>query len=127
MFSRILVSLTVMAMLLVAISASHAQGMGASQARGRSQTAAAQHRQTDLDLIGRRASETQRTSPDAHAVNSDEQGDDAAIEMRHRRDERTRIIEDYRETREPGQEGRSDAESREDPPEKPRWWKFWEK
>ena len=100
--------------------------------RGRPASQGAQHRQTDLDLIGRRATEgrreaeTRRWQPDSHAVSPDEQGDDTAIEMRERRDERGEIMEDYRNTREASQEGRDQPEDREKEPEKPRWWKFWD-
>lgn len=58
-------------------------------------------------------------------------GSDTAVEMRNRRDERKAIKEEYRDGREPGQEGanrdgdeESVADEQKEKAQKP-WWKFW--
>ena len=66
----------------------------------------------------------------AAAENAD--GEETASEMRARRDERKVIQEEYRDNREPGQEGIASDEASEDTAEeqnekaKKSWWKFWD-
>ena len=121
----ILFSLVVTAVFLGATTTGYAQGMGANPSQGRSQSVGAQ-RQRASEGLARRDTDRLRSQRDSHAVSPDEQGSETAMEMRERRDERTQIMEEYRETREPGQEGRSELEDREEQPAKKRWWKFWD-
>lgn len=127
MTRSILFSLAVTAVFLGATTTGYPQGMAANPSQGRSQSAAAEQRQRAAEGLARRDAERLRSQRESHAVNPDEQGSETAIEMRERRDERVQIMEEYRETREPGQEGRSEPEDREKQPAKKRWWKFWEK
>jgi hypothetical protein len=125
MTRNILFSLTVTALFLGVMTSGYPQGMGANPSQGRSQSAGAQ-RQRATEGLARRDTNRLRSQRDSHAVNPDEQGSETATEMRERRDERTQIMEEYRETREPGQEGRSAPEDREEQPAKKRWWRFWD-
>ncbi len=127
MTRNILFSLAATTVFLGATTTGYAQGMGANPSQDRSQSAAAQQRQRATEGLARRDTERLRSQRDSRAVNPDEQGNETAIEMRERRDERTQIMENYRETREPGQEGRSEPEDRKEQPAKKLWWKFWEK
>ena len=124
-YRLVLLALTVV--FLSVTTTAYPQGMGANSSQGRSQSAGAQQRQRASEGLARRDTDRLRSQPDSHAVNPDEQGSETAIEMRERRDERGQIMEEYRETREPGQEGRSAPENREEAPAKKRWWKFWDK
>ncbi len=126
MTRNIFVSLAATAVFLGATTTGYPQGMGANPSQGRSQSAGAQQRQRASEGLSRRDTDRLRSQRDSHAVNPDEQGSETAIEMRERQDERGQILEEYRETREPGQEGRSEAEDREEQPVMRRWWKFWE-
>ena len=122
-----LISLASAAVMLIATSTAHAQGMGSNQSRGRPDTTRMQQQSRASDSLARRETERSRDQRESHAADPNEQGSETAIEMRARRDERTQIMEEYRETREPGQEGRRESEDREEQPAKKRWWKFWDK
>ena len=120
-------SLASAAVMLVATSTAYAQGMGGNQSRGRPDTTRMQQQSRVSDGLARREAERSRDQRDAHAADPNEQGSETAIEMRARRDERTQIMEEYRVTREPGQEGRRESEDNDEAPAKKRWWRFWDK
>ncbi len=108
-------------------STTYAQGMSSGASQGRGQSFGAQQQQRAAEGLDRRDQNRLRSQRDQPAANPDERGSETAMEMRERRDERREIMDDYRETREPGQEGRSNPDDREEAPAKKRWWRFWDR
>ena len=122
---RNVVTLFSIALLVAALplEAAPGKGPGAQSGAGRPATSQDHYRRDGMH----RQDSMNRTRRDAHERGSlhradpETKGDDTAVTMRSRRDERKQIQGDYRTTREPGQEG---TRNERDPQKKP-WWKFW--